>query len=51
MEINKVNKNARLEARVTTEQKQLMERAASLRGQNLTEFKLFQIDRLSYFGL
>jgi uncharacterized protein (DUF1778 family) len=31
-------KNARLEARVTLEQKQLMERAASLRGQNLTEF-------------
>jgi uncharacterized protein (DUF1778 family) len=35
---NKVMKDARLEARVTTEQKQLMERAASLRGQNLTEF-------------
>jgi uncharacterized protein (DUF1778 family) len=31
-------KNACLEARVTLEQKQLMERAASLRGQNLTEF-------------
>lgn len=31
-------KNARLEARVTEEQKQLMERAALLRGQNLTEF-------------
>jgi uncharacterized protein (DUF1778 family) len=31
-------KNARLEARVTIEQKQLLERAASLRGQNLTEF-------------
>lgn len=28
-------KNARLEARVTIEQKQLLERAASLRGQNL----------------
>ncbi len=35
---NKVSKTARLEARVTIEQKQLMERAASLRGQNLTEF-------------
>jgi uncharacterized protein (DUF1778 family) len=35
---NKVMKDARLEARVTIEQKQLMERAASLRGQNLTEF-------------
>lgn len=35
---NKIKKNARLEARVTEEQKQLMERAASLRGQNLTEF-------------
>ena len=34
----RVKKEARLEARVTTEQKQLMERAASLRGQNLTEF-------------
>jgi uncharacterized protein (DUF1778 family) len=34
----KTNKNARLEARVTVEQKQLMERAAALRGQNLTEF-------------
>lgn len=33
-------KNARLEARVTLEQKQLMERAASLRGQNLTEFMI-----------
>jgi uncharacterized protein (DUF1778 family) len=40
MEINKVNKNARLEARVTLEQKQLMERAAGLRGQNLTEFMI-----------
>ena len=45
MEINtdlttKTNKNARLEARVTLEQKQLMERAASLRGQNLTEFMI-----------
>ncbi len=36
----KTNKNARLEARVTLEQKQLMERAASLRGQNLTEFMI-----------
>jgi uncharacterized protein (DUF1778 family) len=35
---NRVKKNARLEARVTEEQKQLMERAALLRGQNLTEF-------------
>jgi uncharacterized protein (DUF1778 family) len=34
----KILKNARLEARVTEEQKQLMERAAFLRGQNLTEF-------------
>jgi uncharacterized protein (DUF1778 family) len=36
--VNRVKKNARLEARVTEEQKQLMERAAFLRGQNLTEF-------------
>ncbi len=35
---NKIRKSARLEARVTEEQKQLMERAAFLRGQNLTEF-------------
>jgi len=35
---NQIRKNARLEARVTTEQKQLMEGAAGLRGQNLTEF-------------
>jgi uncharacterized protein (DUF1778 family) len=35
---SRLRKNARLEARVTMEQKQLMERAASLRGQNLTEF-------------
>jgi uncharacterized protein (DUF1778 family) len=35
---NKAIKDARLEARVTIEQKQLMERAAGLRGQNLTEF-------------
>jgi uncharacterized protein (DUF1778 family) len=35
---NRIKKNARLEARVTIEQKNLMERAASLRGQNLTEF-------------
>ncbi|MGK7877063.1 MAG: DUF1778 domain-containing protein [Xenococcaceae cyanobacterium] len=34
----KIRKNVRLEARVTEEQKQLMERAAFLRGQNLTEF-------------
>jgi uncharacterized protein (DUF1778 family) len=36
--INRLRKDARLEARVTAEQKQLMERAAGLRGQNLTEF-------------
>lgn len=36
----KIKKNARLEARVTAEQKQLMERAAELRGQNLTEFMI-----------
>jgi uncharacterized protein (DUF1778 family) len=35
---NRIKKNARLEARVTIEQKNLMERAACLRGQNLTEF-------------
>jgi uncharacterized protein (DUF1778 family) len=35
---DKIKKSARLEARVTIEQKQLMERAADLRGQNLTEF-------------
>jgi uncharacterized protein (DUF1778 family) len=35
---NKIRKTARLEARVTEEQKQLMERAAFWRGQNLTEF-------------
>ena len=34
----KIRKDARLEARVTKEQKQLIERAAQLRGQNLTEF-------------
>lgn len=34
----RIRKNARLEARVTEEQKQLMEKAAFLRGQNLTEF-------------
>ena len=34
----RVRKNALLEARVTVEQKQLMEKAAQLRGQNLTEF-------------
>ncbi len=34
----KIKKTARLEARVTEEQKQLMERAAFWRGQNLTEF-------------
>jgi uncharacterized protein (DUF1778 family) len=38
--MDKVVKNARLEARVTLEQKQLMERAAGLRGQNLTEFMI-----------
>jgi uncharacterized protein (DUF1778 family) len=37
---NRAAKDARLEARVTMEQKQLMERAASLRGQNLTEFMI-----------
>ncbi len=37
---HKVGKTARLEARVTVDQKQLMERAASLRGQNLTEFMI-----------
>jgi uncharacterized protein (DUF1778 family) len=37
---NRAAKDARLEARVTIEQKQLMERAASLRGQNLTEFMI-----------
>jgi uncharacterized protein (DUF1778 family) len=37
---HKVVKNARLEARVTLDQKQLMERAAGLRGQNLTEFMI-----------
>lgn len=36
--VNRLRKDARLEARVTTEQKQLLERAAGLRGQNLTEF-------------
>jgi uncharacterized protein (DUF1778 family) len=45
MEINpisatKLNKTARLEARVTVDQKQMMERAAGLRGQNLTEFMI-----------
>ncbi|NCJ05929.1 DUF1778 domain-containing protein [Synechococcales cyanobacterium C] len=35
---SRLKKDARLEARVTAEQKQLMERAAGLRGQNLTEF-------------
>jgi len=34
----KIRKNARLEACITAEQKQLMEMAAFLRGQNLTEF-------------
>jgi uncharacterized protein (DUF1778 family) len=38
--LNKVSKTARLEARVTVDQKQLMERAAGLRGQNLTEFMI-----------
>jgi uncharacterized protein (DUF1778 family) len=38
--MDKVIKNARLEVRVTLEQKQLMERAAGLRGQNLTEFMI-----------
>ncbi|MFM7910449.1 MAG: DUF1778 domain-containing protein, partial [Microcystis sp.] len=34
----KIGNNARLEACITAEQKQLMEMAAFLRGQNLTEF-------------
>jgi uncharacterized protein (DUF1778 family) len=38
--LNKVSKTARLEARVTVDQKELMERAAGLRGQNLTEFMI-----------
>ena len=37
---NRLGKNARLEARVTLEHKQLLERAAGLRGQNLTEFMI-----------
>ena len=37
---HKVVKTARLEARVTLDQKQLIERAAGLRGQNLTEFMI-----------
>lgn len=37
---SRLGKNARLEARVTLEQKQLLERAAGLRGQNLTEFMI-----------
>jgi uncharacterized protein (DUF1778 family) len=45
---NKIQKNARLEARVTPEQKQLMERAASLRGQNLTEFMVSVLAEASY---
>jgi uncharacterized protein (DUF1778 family) len=40
VQTNRMAKNARLEARVTIEQKQLLERAASLRGQNLTEFMI-----------
>jgi uncharacterized protein (DUF1778 family) len=40
VQTNRLAKNARLEARVTIEQKQLLERAASLRGQNLTEFMI-----------
>lgn len=35
---SRIKRDARLEARVTTAQKQLMEKAAGLRGQNLTEF-------------
>lgn len=38
--LNKTSKTARLEARVTVDQKELMERAAGLRGQNLTEFMI-----------
>jgi uncharacterized protein (DUF1778 family) len=45
---NKIKKNARLEARVTEEQKQLMEKAASLRGQNLTEFMVSVLAEASY---
>jgi uncharacterized protein (DUF1778 family) len=45
---NKIQKNARLEARVTLEQKQLMEKAASLRGQNLTEFMISVLAEASY---
>jgi uncharacterized protein (DUF1778 family) len=40
VQTNRLAKNARLEARMTIEQKQLLERAASLRGQNLTEFMI-----------
>jgi uncharacterized protein (DUF1778 family) len=36
--VNKIRKSTRLEARVTEEQKQLLEGVAFLRGQNLTEF-------------
>jgi len=38
MSVNKIKKTARLEARITEEQRQLIEQAAYLRGQNLTEF-------------
>ncbi|MGL4882747.1 MAG: DUF1778 domain-containing protein [Waterburya sp.] len=40
MTTNRAKKTARLEARITEEQKQMMEQAAYLRGQNLTEFVL-----------
>jgi uncharacterized protein (DUF1778 family) len=40
MTTNKAKKTARLEARITEEQKQMIEQAAYLRGQNLTEFVL-----------
>jgi uncharacterized protein (DUF1778 family) len=36
----KLAKTARLEARVTLDRKQLMKRAAGLRGQSLTEFMI-----------
>ena len=44
---NKVKKTARLEARITEEQKQMMEQAAYLRGQNLTEFVVGVLSEVS----
>ncbi len=44
---HKIRKTARLEARVTEEQKQLMERAAFWRGQNLTEFMVAVLSEAS----